>query len=118
LVEGEEAPDLYRYLVAELDKLGLTYLHLMHMSDEKLAWDIRARWSNPLLFLRTARALDTLGDDLKSGLADVLPIGRWVLANPDFIDRYRKRAPLNEADRATFSGGGAKGYTDYPRLAA
>jgi N-ethylmaleimide reductase len=48
----------------------------------------------------------------------VLPIGRWVLANPDFIDRYRKGAPLNEADRAIFYGGGEHGYTDYPRLAA
>ena len=65
-----------------------------------------------------SRTLDTLEDDLKSGLADVLPIGRWALANPDFIDHYRKRAPLNEADRATFYGGGAKGYTDYPGLAA
>jgi 2,4-dienoyl-CoA reductase-like NADH-dependent reductase (Old Yellow Enzyme family) len=118
LVEGEEAPDLYRYLVAELDKLGLAYLHLMHTGDEKLAQDIRARWSNPLLLLRSGRTLETLEDDLKSGLADVLPIGRWALANPDFIERYRKGAPLNEADRATFYGGGAKGYIDYPRLAA
>jgi N-ethylmaleimide reductase len=75
-------------------------------------------WLHPRLFLRSERTLDTLGDDLKSGLADVLPIRRWVLANPDFIDRYRKGAPLNEAHRATFCGGGAHGYTDYPRLAA
>lgn len=47
-----------------------------------------------------------------------LPIGRWVLANPDFIDRYRKPTPLKKADPSTLYGGGAKRYTDYPRLAA
>ena len=117
LVEGNEAGDLYRHLVTELDKVKLAYLHLMHTGDENLAHDIRARWSNPLLFLRSARTRDTLEDDLKSGLADMLPIGRWALANPDFVERFRKRAPLNEADPATFYGGGAKGYIDYPRLA-
>lgn len=56
-----KAPALYRYLVAELDKLGPAYLHLMHRGDDKLAWDIRERWSNPLLFLRSGRTLDNFG---------------------------------------------------------
>src|SRR5216684_7778583 len=42
--EGAEGPDLYRYLVAELDKLGLAYLHIMHNGDELLLGDIRALW--------------------------------------------------------------------------
>ncbi|MDB5939730.1 MAG: alkene reductase, partial [Polaromonas sp.] len=28
----------------------------------------------------------------------------------------RTDAPLNEPDKATFYGGGAEGYTDYPAL--
>jgi len=31
---------------------------------------------------------------------------------------FRRGAGLNPPDRATFYGGGAKGYTDYPALAA
>jgi N-ethylmaleimide reductase len=31
--------------------------------------------------------------------------------------RLRERAPLNADDPATYYGGGAKGYTDYPSLA-
>ena len=38
-------------------------------------------------------------------------------ANPDFIDRLRTSAPLNDPDPATFYAGGAHGYTDYPALA-
>ena len=34
--EGPESPALYRYLVAELDKLGLAYLHVIHPSDGRL----------------------------------------------------------------------------------
>jgi 2,4-dienoyl-CoA reductase-like NADH-dependent reductase (Old Yellow Enzyme family) len=44
-------------------------------------------------------------------------IGRWALANPDFVERLRLGALFNESNPATFYGGGAAGYTDYPRLA-
>jgi N-ethylmaleimide reductase len=40
--------------------------------------------------------------------------GRLYIANPDLVARFKARAPLNEPQRATFYGGGAAGYTDYP----
>jgi len=40
--EAPESADLYRYLVAELAKLDLAYLHIFHFSDEDLLRDIRA----------------------------------------------------------------------------
>jgi N-ethylmaleimide reductase len=39
--EGAEGPALYRYLVAELDKLGLAYLHILHAGDEQLPTSAR-----------------------------------------------------------------------------
>lgn len=44
LSHGDEGPDLYRYLVAELDKLGLAYLHIVHYGDEALLYDLRKLW--------------------------------------------------------------------------
>ncbi|HYF18625.1 MAG TPA: alkene reductase, partial [Ramlibacter sp.] len=38
------------------------------------------------------------------------------IANPDLVERLRAGAPLAKADKSTFYGGGAKGYTDYPVL--
>jgi 2,4-dienoyl-CoA reductase-like NADH-dependent reductase (Old Yellow Enzyme family) len=67
--------------------------------------------------LRPGRQLDEITRDLDAGIADVVPVARWALANPDLIDRLREGAPLNDADPATFYGGGAAGYTDYPALA-
>ena len=48
--------------------------------------------------------------------ADLVAFGRPYIANPDLVQRLRTGAPLNPADKATFYGGGAKGYTDYPAV--
>lgn len=114
--EGTEGPDLYRYLVAELNKLGLAYLHLMHLGNEPLLADLRALWKQTLILNRPSRPRDQIGSDLAAGLADMEAYGQMVLANPDFIERLKTNAPLNEADRNTFFGGTDKGYTDYPAL--
>lgn len=46
--------------------------------------------------------------------ADLVSFGRAFIANPDLVDRLRLGLPLAEADPATFYGGGAEGYTDFP----
>ena len=116
LDEGAEAGDLYRYLIAELAKLDLAYVHVLHAGDDELLRDIRAAWPNTLLVLRIDRTLETLEDDIATGLADVVPLGRWALANPDIVERLRTGADLNAPDGSSFYGGGASGYIDYPTL--
>ena len=118
LNEGPEGADLYRYLVKELNKLNLAYLHILHTGDEKLVQDLRKAWTHPLLVNRPNATPENLDHDIKSGLADVVPVGKMALANPDLVARLKKKAPLNEAHPATFFGGGAAGFTDYPTLAA
>ena len=114
--EGPEGPALYRHLVAELDKLGLAYLHIMHHGDEALLADIRKLWKGALVLNRPGRPREEIGADVATGLAEVEAYGQMVLANPDFVNRLRSNAPINLADRTTFFGGSAAGYTDYPAL--
>ncbi len=45
------------------------------------------------------------------------PVRQAFIANPDLVERFKRGAPLNTPDTATFYGGGAKGYIDYPALA-
>ncbi|HET6598987.1 MAG TPA: hypothetical protein VFG60_03405, partial [Burkholderiaceae bacterium] len=116
--EGQEGPDLYRYLVAELDKLALAYLHILHQGDDPLLEDIRKLWKQTLILNRPGRPREQLGSDIATGLADMESYGQIVLANPDVVERLKSNAPLNDADRSTFFGGNAKGYTDYPTLAS
>ena len=54
----------------------------------------------------------------RQNFADFISFGRLYIANLDLVERLRIGAPLNVPDRATFFGGGAAGYTDYPALTA
>lgn len=114
--EGAEGPDLYRHLVAELNKLGLAYLHLMHLGNDALLADIRRLWSGKLILNRPGRPRDQIGADVAAGLADLEAYGQMILANPDFVDRLQSGAAMNEPDRSTYFGGTERGYTDYPTL--
>ncbi|WP_108992215.1 alkene reductase [Paenibacillus agaridevorans] len=115
--EGEQGSEVYRYLVKQLAQLDLAYLHVMHLGNEALLREIRSLWPNPLLVNRAGRALEDLSVDLDNGLADVVPVGVWSLANPDFVERLKVGFPLNEADRVTlYFGNGSEGYTDYPTM--
>ncbi len=60
----------------------------------------------------------TAREAIGSGEADMVAFGKWFISNPDLVERIRKGAPFAEPDKATFYGGGEKGYTDYPVLAA
>ena len=59
-------------------------------------------------------SLSTAQEIVDAGHGDLFAIGRDYLANPDLVERLRTGAPLNAQDQATFYGGDAKGYTDYP----
>jgi len=48
----------------------------------------------------------------------LIAFGKPFISNPDLVERLKKGAALNEWDKNTFYGGGAKGYTDYPTLGA
>uniref|UniRef100_B0T978 NADH:flavin oxidoreductase/NADH oxidase n=1 Tax=Caulobacter sp. (strain K31) TaxID=366602 RepID=B0T978_CAUSK len=53
---------------------------------------------------------------IAAGHAAAVGFGRIFVANPDLVARIETDAPLNAHDRATFYGGAAEGYTDYPVL--
>lgn len=59
---------------------------------------------------------ETAREAIASGKADAVAFGKQAIANPDLVERFRSGAALNEPHPATFYGGGAEGYTDYPFL--
>jgi N-ethylmaleimide reductase len=114
----------FRYAVERLNALRLAYLHVTEMGREAPgkagpAFDLgvlRRAWHGVYMTnfgYDRERAAATLAD----GAADLVAFGVPFLANPDLPERLRRAAPLNAPDTATFYGGDAKGYTDYPALA-
>ena len=128
-IVDENPQPLFDYVVRELGKLGLAYVHIIEgatggprelpdrpfdyaalkaayrAAGGKAAWMVNNNYDRPMADQAVAE-----GDDL-------VAFGRPFISNPDLVRRLREKAPLNTLDKATLYGGGAKGYTDYPALA-
>jgi len=114
----------YAYLARALNATGLFYIHLVDHSPmgapavpQSIKETFRKEFKGVLILsggYDAARA----ESDLEAGKADLVAVGRPLLANPDLLERWKSGAPLNPPDMNTFYTPGAKGYTDYPALAA
>ncbi|MGY3621230.1 alkene reductase [Bradyrhizobium sp. USDA 10063] len=115
---------LFDYIVDGLNALKLTYIHVIEGATggprDIAPFDygsLRKRFKQAYManngydFALANKMLDT-------GAADLIAFGKLFISNPDLVERLKKGAALNEWDKATFYGGGAKGYTDYPTLEA
>ncbi len=107
----------FSHVVRELDRRGIAFLLVREYGapdslGPKLKRDFRGTYiANEGLDQESATRLLTQGD------ADAAAFGRLFIANPDLPRRFAEGAPLNTPDPATFYGGGAHGYVDYPGLA-
>ena len=120
-VPGDDLTETYAALVGAVAPLDLAYLSILASPLTDQIKDLRARFEGPVLLndgFGDVTSLQTVEDLLETGLADAVVVGRPFLANPDLAARWEKGAELNEPDAATFYGGGAEGYTDYPTLEA
>lgn len=101
---------------------GLAYVHACETApdaDWSAVADAREAFTGTLIasngFVQDW-SFDEMAAIVADGKADLVAIGRRYLANPDLDERIRSGAALNDGDEATFYGGGAEGYTDYPAL--
>jgi N-ethylmaleimide reductase len=120
----------FTYVIHELSKRSLAYLHMIEPRASSIGFADDASVdsaNNASLFRHVFEGpMITAGGyttemaiaAIESKLADAVAFGRMFIANPDLPERIREGAPLNVFDRATAYGGGAHGYTDYPRLVA
>ncbi|KQM13377.1 alkene reductase [Novosphingobium sp. Leaf2] len=111
----------YDYIVDHLDALGIAYLHVVEGATggprDVAPFDygsLRRRFSKTYI-ANNGFDLDLATSHLANGEADLIAFGRPFIANPDLVERLQNGAPLAEIDPATLYGGGAAGYTDYPR---
>lgn len=116
--------DTYGYLVQELDRLGIGYLHIydqtttwIHVPDDPLLRHLRTGFSRALILCGgfTAERAEAA---LKAGSGDLIAFGKWYISNPDLAERLRGGFELAPYDTRTFYTGGATGYVDYPPFAA
>jgi N-ethylmaleimide reductase len=112
------------YLAAAhlLGELGVGYLHIAEADWEDaplmpVAFKQALRMIYPGTLIYAGKyTAERAGQALAEGWADLIGFGRPFIANPDLPERLRTCAVLNSPDRATYFGGGAVGFTDYPVL--
>lgn len=114
----------FDYLVAQLDALGLVYLHVVEGATggardvAPFDFDALRRQFRNTYMANNGYDLELANARLEEGKADLFAFGRPFIANPDLVERLKAGAPLADLDQATLYGGGAKGYIDYPALAS
>ena len=108
----------FERIAAALAERSLAYLHVDETGDQPFDWPAFRRCYPGVYIANGGYDLRRAAAALDSGYADLVSFGVLFLANPDLVERFRRGAPLNTPDRATFYGGGERGYTDYPLLAA
>jgi N-ethylmaleimide reductase len=126
MVIDEETIPTFEYIITRLNDYGLAYIHLTEpftaVADVPHAVSEVAKHFRPLyrgtLIINKGFTQETGNQVIEEGHADLVAFGVPFIANPDLVERFRRNAPLAEADRATFYTTGAHGYIDYPALSA
>jgi len=115
---------LFGHLVGALAKRGIAFIHVVEGATREardyLPFDYQAlrKAFGGAYIANNGFTRELAIAAVETGEADAIAFGRLFIANPDLPERLRLDAPLNVPDVATFYGGDAKGYTDYPSLAA
>jgi N-ethylmaleimide reductase len=111
-LDGDPA-GTYGYVVERLNAFGLAYIHIIEGATQGprevpggFDLQILRRSYKGLYIANNGYDLELALEARRHNLADLVAFGR-----------LRAGAPLNTPDRATFFGGGAAGYTDYPFMA-
>jgi N-ethylmaleimide reductase len=123
-VSDSNPQPLFDYIVDHLNALKLVYIHVIEGATggprDIAPFDyasLRRRFKGAYI-ANNGYDFELATKVLAEGAADLIAFGKPFLANPDLVERLKRGAPLNAPDKATFYGGGAKGYTDYPTLQA
>lgn len=117
-----ESEKMALYLARQLGTRQIAFLHIAEPDwaggaplSAEFRRELRLAFDGRLIFCGgyTAEKAEAV---IASGIADAIAFGRPYIANPDLVARFRQGAALNAPDQATFYGGAAAGYTDYPTL--
>ncbi|MGK9053756.1 alkene reductase [Neorhizobium petrolearium] len=132
ITEADPQP-LFNYVVEQLGPRGLAFIHVIEGATggdrsffqgdrpfdyQELKSIYRKAGGTGGWLVNNGYDRESAIEAVESGYADAVAFGKLFLANPDLVQRLKSDAPLNQPDKATFYGGGARGYTDYPALEA
>ncbi len=113
----------YGAYVDALNGFGLLYVHTIEGVTQQTRdvpdgidfLDLRRRFQGTYIG-NNQITLDLAEKELAEGRADLFSFGRPYIANPDLVQRLASGAPLAEAPKPYWYGGGSNGYSDWPGM--
>jgi N-ethylmaleimide reductase len=113
--------ETFLYVVEELNKLDLGYLHIMdglafgfHEKGDPMTLSDFRKIYNGAIIGNCGYTKEMAEDRVTSGKADLVAFGRPFITNPDLPERLKNDWPLNPAEDMTlWYTPGPEGYTDY-----
>lgn len=116
----DEIDETYSLLAQKLSELGIVYMHIADHSsmgaptvNPSVKTAIRNNFKGTIILSGGYNA-EKAEEDLQKSKGDLVAFGKYFIANPDLITKFRLGLPLQEADQNTFYSAGAEGYIDYP----
>src|SRR5580658_2386711 len=123
-VSDSNPQPLFDFIVDHLNALKLVYIHVIEGATggprDIAPFDYRSlrnRFKGAYI-ANNGYDFELANKVLAANEADLIAFGKLFISNPDLVERFKRGATLNAFDKATFYGGNAKGYTDYPTLEA
>jgi N-ethylmaleimide reductase len=112
-----ETEATYLYIARKLNELSVAYLHVTDPAAKgephMLVHHLRKNFGNTLILSGgyTATSAETA---LKENHADLVSFARAFIPNPDLVERFKNKLPLNQPKFDLFYTPGPQGYIDYP----
>jgi 2,4-dienoyl-CoA reductase-like NADH-dependent reductase (Old Yellow Enzyme family) len=107
----------FGHVARELGKRGVAFICAReHQGPDSIGPHLKEVFGGPFI-ANEAFTREAAEAALAAGAADAVAFGQPFIANPDLVERFRRKASLNEPKPETFYAQGPGGYTDYPALA-
>ena len=115
-LSDDNPEETFRELLKAIDPMGLAYLHVIRMPKKVTGVDnlalAKANFTGPLIF-NDSYKLEKANQVLDSGEAQAISFGRYYVANPDLVEKFKSGAELADFDHKTLYTAGPVGYIDY-----
>jgi len=113
--------ETFLYVVEELNKLNLGYLHIMdglafgfHEKGAPMTLSEFRKIYKGVIVGNCGYTKESADERIASGDADLIAFGRPYITNPDLPERLKNNWPLNPSeDMSLWYTPGPEGYTDY-----
>src|SRR4051812_43015217 len=110
-VSDSNPQQLFEHIVDRLNALKLVYIHVIEGATggprDIAAFDyrsLRKRFKGAYM-ANNGYDLTLANKALAANEADLIAFGKLFISNPDLVERFKRGAPLNAFDKATFYGG-------------